>query len=396
MNDLISFLISGEAILVYIIAFVISVIYVVASFVKNTKQERIKRQNTVELNRLVEEVKEEQIKRPAFIFEDEQKEISKPLVNQIEVKQVENIELSKVEKAVPVESVNLKTENVLEKEAVSSIVIENNSVESNIPAIKSPENTINVEVRDESSSVGSLSEVVQEVALIEEITEPIQKEILQEEKVEFIQESVLKVEELEEVVLEKKDNMEEISYTSIEPAKEEAKQQLAEITEKLEKEENIELTEFERMQEDTAIISLDELMKKAGELYEKNEEVQYSDEGNEPISLADLEKRKQEVLCLNKEESVDKIEIIEQLELDDVTDVEVTSTCKLAPISKERKFKSSPVISPVYGLETNRKEVYKNTELELENTANFEKLDAEIRKTNQFMAALKELQKKLD
>ena len=38
----------------------------------------------------------------------------------------------------------------------------------------------------------------------------------------------------------------------------------------------------------------------------------------------------------------------------------------------------------------------KSTELELENTANYEKLDEEIRKTNEFLATLKELQKKLD
>ncbi len=37
-----------------------------------------------------------------------------------------------------------------------------------------------------------------------------------------------------------------------------------------------------------------------------------------------------------------------------------------------------------------------SNELALENTANYKKFDAEIRKTNEFIAALKELQKKLD
>ena len=36
------------------------------------------------------------------------------------------------------------------------------------------------------------------------------------------------------------------------------------------------------------------------------------------------------------------------------------------------------------------------SDIELENTANFEKLDEEIRKTNEFLMTLKELQKKLD
>ena len=34
--------------------------------------------------------------------------------------------------------------------------------------------------------------------------------------------------------------------------------------------------------------------------------------------------------------------------------------------------------------------------MELENTANYEKLDEEIKKTNEFLKVLKELQKKLD
>ena len=62
-------------------------------------------------------------------------------------------------------------------------------------------------------------------------------------------------------------------------------------------------------------------------------------------------------------------------------------------IKKKLKFKSSPVISPVYGIE---KEEISANELELENTANYEKLDEEIKKTNEFLMTLRELQKKLD
>ena len=53
-------------------------------------------------------------------------------------------------------------------------------------------------------------------------------------------------------------------------------------------------------------------------------------------------------------------------------------------------FRSSPVISPIYGIEPPR------TELELENTANYDKLDEEIKKTNEFLMTLRELQKNLD
>ena len=38
----------------------------------------------------------------------------------------------------------------------------------------------------------------------------------------------------------------------------------------------------------------------------------------------------------------------------------------------------------------------RKTSIELENTANYEKLDEEIRKTNEFLSKLRELQKNLD
>ena len=55
------------------------------------------------------------------------------------------------------------------------------------------------------------------------------------------------------------------------------------------------------------------------------------------------------------------------------------------------RFKSSPVISPIFGIE--KKETVES--MEFENTANYEKLDAEIKKTNEFLSRIRELQKKL-
>ena len=172
----------------------------------------------------------------------------------------------------------------------------------------------------------------------------------------------------------------EIEYAkSIAPEKEEAKKELEDTITKLEaaqdgaEEKNIELTEFEKMQEDTAIISIDELMAKAKESYDANEKYEdsYQDEGNEPITIDELEARR-----APKEE----IKITEEKEVKN-------------NISEERKFKSSPIISPIFGIEKHEKNV---NDLELENTANYEKLDEEIRKTNEFIGTLKELQKKLN
>ena len=91
----------------------------------------------------------------------------------------------------------------------------------------------------------------------------------------------------------------------------------------------------------------------------------------------------------------------QQLVLDDFNTIKVEADHaakeeKLVEPSKAyqsvKKFERSPVISPIYGIE--RKETIE--EMELENTANYEKLDEEIKKTNEFLMTLRELQKNLD
>lgn len=201
----------------------------------------------------------------------------------------------------------------------------------------------------------------------------------------------------EEVVSEAK--KEELQYTSIEPDPSEAQKELMKLTETLQQAEeevkNIDLTAFEEEQEQNAIISLDELMKRNKALYESGQLEKLDDEGNEPISLQDLEARMNATKV--KEEPV----IIEANNDNPVIvdEVSTISTPKVEeaprPIYQEhKKFKSSPVISPVFGIE--KPEVHTSSDIELENTANYEKLDEEIRKTNEFLMTLKELQKKLD
>lgn len=193
--------------------------------------------------------------------------------------------------------------------------------------------------------------------------------------------------------------IDEIQYTSIEPDMETAKLELKKLEEQLileeekkkeeivepviENEKNIELTAYEKGQEAEAIISLDELLSKGKELYDANEVTQYEDEGNEPISIQDLEKRmdknKAETISLDKEEKVDEI----KQEIKNVGDIRI-----------EPKFKSSPIISPIYGIEKINNDSI--NDIELENTANYDKLDQEIKKTNEFLMTLKELQNKLE
>ena len=197
-----------------------------------------------------------------------------------------------------------------------------------------------------------------------------------------------------------KNHIDKIEYTEIEPDPEEAKEEIRKATEELLKtqelqlKEAIDLAKFEEEQEENAIISLDELYSKSKTLYEQNEVIQYEDEGNEPISLADLESRMNQIK--NEVEEIEKDEKQNTLQ---ETDTEKTPVIKLDDFNtisdnsvykEDKVFKSSPIISPIFGIEK------QTNDMEFENTADFDKFDDEIRKTNEFLKVLKELQKKLE
>lgn len=211
---------------------------------------------------------------------------------------------------------------------------------------------------------------------LNKVVEKVQEEI-GEDTTEVLEPVMSEVEEPKLVVEEAKEEP-NLEYTNIEPDKTEAQEELQRLTEVLEQaqeeeEKNINLTEFEEEQEKNAIISIDELINKTKAMYESGEFDKYEDEKVNPISLDDLDKKEVEEPVLI---TLDDLETAKASE-------EVVST-----------FKSSPIISPVFGIETNAGT--KATEMELENTANYEKLDEEIKKTNEFLMTLKEFQKNLD
>ena len=132
-----------------------------------------------------------------------------------------------------------------------------------------------------------------------------------------------------------------------------------------------------------------------------------------------LEEEKKKIAAIEKDvviEEVAPLTTVADVQKELTKKVEFDEHIAIAPIKEEQKplrvpyketeqgFKSSPIISPVYGIERKQFEEAEkinppqinSNELALENTANYEKFDAEIRKTNEFIAALKELQKKLD
>lgn len=310
--DIVEFLTSKEIIVVYIIAAVACLLCFIIYLVEKHNDRGRKRHNTKELNKLVEQIKEEVEIAP------EEENIEPVLQETIQVEE-------------PVVE-----ETSLSDEDIKSVILE-----------------ISTEVKKELN--------------------------IKDEEIEILE------------------PVEELEYTSIEPDVEDAREELNKITEELkiqeEKVENVvencALTDYELEQEETAIISLEELVKKSKEMYEANELTQYNDEGNEPISISELEVisgREAEPITAPFE--IDKV--VEDEKEVVVLDEFETIKAKVEP--EVKKFKSSPIISPIYGIE--KQEV--TNDLELENTANYEKLDAEIKKTNEFLMTLKELQSKLD
>ena len=169
------------------------------------------------------------------------------------------------------------------------------------------------------------------------------------------------------------------------------------------KQENISLTNFEEDQEQNAIISLDELLKR-GKTITQDEIIKHEDDGNEPITLQELEakwKKDKEVVALKDDD--EDIEVLETKKEEipfsydnikvEVPKVKIPTMDELFTKSKT-PYKPTPVISPIFGIEEDK--ISSDNSLKLENTANYDKLDAEIRKTNEFLSKLKELQKKLD
>lgn len=127
---------------------------------------------------------------------------------------------------------------------------------------------------------------------------------VQEQKSEIINtESIVKTDELlidEDMYIE--DDLEKTS----------AQIQLEMLAKELEKaqvQEEEKIRRFEAEQEENAIISYNELLKVCEELYDKNEKIQYMDEGNEPINLEELRNR------FRKETAVENNILNQEIEL---------------------------------------------------------------------------------
>lgn len=364
MNDVIDFLTSKELIVVYVVVLLVCIAYFIIYLINKTCQNRKKKQNTRELNRLVEQIEEK---------------------------------LDQEQESIPVNNYPTQIEEITQ----NILYVENNEEKEEfkdnieIPEIKE------VKIEEPKIEVPIIENTTLSVNTIEEVEQPTIIE-LQEESIE---------EKIENIVLDSMpvatQETEELQYTNIEPNPEEAQAELRRLTEELQKAQeeakNISLTSLEEEQEANAIISLEEFLKRSQEKhYETSIEQYEEDDENKPISIEELEKMKNQIIVEPIEnepkEEMNSTQITEikepyqeKMVLDEFNNIKIEEQ-ELKPYAEDKKFKSSPVISPVYGIENN---VVQENSMELENTANYEKLDEEIKKTNEFLMTLKELQKNL-
>lgn len=389
MRDLVEFLTSQEIMIVYAIAFGLCVFCVVSYIVKiNSSKYRMKN-NTRELNKLVGEIKEQTNEEEISYLDDKEDSFQGPVLENVttnnDLKMDEGssvIELlestAEIQGTVSEQSKSSEVEKIEELEPI--IIEPIVSLENDINTV----DTNNIEVNNENEIESNSNE--SEVELVSQESQEKQEEALQ--------------------------------YTSVEPSPEDARRELDRLKEELtlqqaqeDEMENIALNNYEEEQEANAIISLEELVQKSKDMYEANELTQYADEGNEPISLQDLERKLDkkaseledtfiienvvpESELLEAEEENNEAVIVNSEAINTNT-VNTVSVREMPEISSERIFKSSPIISPIYGIEKKDTDM-SPTEIELENTANYDKLDEEIKKTNEFLMTLRELQKKLD
>ena len=401
MNEFIEFLTSSEMIIVGVIAAVGCFLGLIVFIFEKTYYKRKQRHNTKELNNLVEDVSKEM----------EKEQIIEKVDNSIS--NVENEKVTTIEEALSVaESIEEKIEDsaIIEKPKCDELIEVLEPVSEISHEEEKIENNNNSSAKEEVCIDNTNTNVSEEKPLVIPI-----EEFEASKSIEDIYSEVK-----EEVESLENNSTEELKYTDIEPNKEEAIAELKKVTENLLKKEeqeklepeNIELTKFEEEQEENAIISMDELLRKSNELYEKNEVKQYEDEGNEPISLQDLEARmnniKSEIEAIEVEDKKDNSiveNVTNNIPVYEVKEPEQTIKSNKVvlddfnTIDKSDKvyrddivFKSSPIISPIFGIEDN----HPSNDMMLENTANYDKFDEEIKKTNEFIVTLKELQEKLD
>ena len=195
------------------------------------------------------------------------------------------------------------------------------------------------------------------------------------------------------------DTVEEI-YQEPELEKTQAQIDVEAITRELEKAVNDEqaidkYAKFEEEQEKDAIISYVELKEKFDKLYNENEKTQYMNDDSLPINMEELYRSQMENQQVHPQPStVQKMssELHTTPTVEKASTVSATNQVQPNPVNnntpRTTRFKSSPMISPVYGIQ--------QEPVVAKNTTNVAEMEAEIQRTNEFLQSLKDLQKNLE
>ena len=232
---------------------------------------------------------------------------------------------------------------------------------------------------EKTKALLELETIKQELAKMENIDyldeEPVVTKEEVREEIETIDENVINEENINPI------------QAQIEPSKIEVEQEVEIPINTPTIEDEVE--RFESDQEEHAIISVEELARASQNITDEEIE-KYEDDGNEPISLKELEEMyKSAIEPVEEIQEVIEEKLVEQEEKITLPDFDITVK-PAVDVYEDKNFKTTPVISPVFGV--------KQTEssISLEQTANLDKLNEEMKKTNEFLSTLKELRKNLD
>lgn len=179
----------------------------------------------------------------------------------------------------------------------------------------------------------------------------------------------VKIKDTDDTLRQTIDELKNETYTESELDKTQAQIRVEEITKALEAAQKEELEEdkyqkFEEEQEKNAIISYNELKESFDRLYSENEKIQYLDDDEIPINIDELYELRDNQ---------------QKVKLDDLNTINTVKEEKTVTSN----FKSSPLISPVYGIQ---KPPVENNKLS----------DKDIENANIFLNNLKELKNNLE
>ena len=344
----------------------------------NTKKEEI-----------IEPVKEEIIEEPKVepivepVIEEAKEEIvEEPIQEDFEPIVIESIEDSYKAKRDVVPEIVPVEPTIEETPQVEPVTIQNEVVEE--PIVEEPTQKI-----DNATKERIIDEYLKQ-AILTRINEEKEKQLKIKEQIEQERKVLLFDDNNLEIIDSGESFVPETPKSTIEEKVEDKinilDQMETEIREDnnnstVEVEEDKKSSVYEELEEENAIISYDELLKATKFGYTDEEMNNYIDEKDAIISIDELDNLYKEVNDIAKKDN--------RL---DFSNVEFKKVEDLPKISDEKKFKKSDIISPVYGINNNKK----NTDIELEETLNLNKLSEEIKKTNEFLSTLKDLQKNLD